>query len=445
MADVLLINSVIREFAKPNNPPLGVMYLASVLEQAGHNVDICDLNALRQVNPDREYWLEHYIRHYDFIGLSGLITTYAEQRRYLNFIIKHKADFGHPILISGGGLSTSCPEFTLNNMPELDVIVLGEGEQVLLNVIDKPHPFSNIEGIAYKDTNGDVIINKPQPLINNLDNIPFPAWHKVPMETYLLNPIWGSNAGNSSKISYVAKRSANMIVSRGCPMACGFCYHYIFGKQYRLRSVENVISEIKELYIKYAIDFIGFVDDNTTADRKWTIKFCRAMANLGLPIKWGCSARVNQVDPQLLLLMKESGCEWIGFGVESASPEILIRMNKKTMPEQASKAIKMVRDAGIWANATFIAGYTGETRETLAMTAKFMKDNDCLNSIFYATPYPGTQLYKESLPKILAKYGSENAYIKSLADATDFRINLTDMPDEELIELRNKAMQGLEI
>jgi anaerobic magnesium-protoporphyrin IX monomethyl ester cyclase len=441
MADVLLINSVIREFAFPNNPPLGVMYLASVLEAKGHNVSICDLNALRVINPDREYWLDMFIRHYDFIGLSGLIVTYAEQRRYLDFILKHYSAFGKPVLISGGGLATSAPEFTFANMPELDILVLGEGEETLLELVDQPKPLWEIAGIAYKD-NDAVIKTTPRALISRLDAIPFPAWHKVPMDTYLANPIWGGQAGNSSKINYVAKRSANMIVSRGCPMSCSFCYHYVFGNKYRMRSVPNVIAEIQQLYTKYNIDFVGFVDDNTTANRGWILEFCQALIELGLPIKWGCSARVDQVDPQLLIAMKTAGCEWIGFGIESASPDILTNMNKKATPAMASNAIKMVRDAGIWANATFIAGYIGETKATLKMTADFMKDNDCLNSIFFATPYPGTELYAQALPTIVAKYGSEDRYIKSLADATDFKINLTDMADDELIELRSKAMGG---
>ena len=442
MANVLLINSVIREFAPPNNPPLGVMYLASVLEEHGHHVDICDLNALRTYIPFREHWLEGSMKHYDFIGLSGLIVTYAEQRRVLDYIVSHYADFGNPVLISGGGLASSVPEFTFRNVPELDILVIGEGEQTLLEIVDGVKPLWEIEGIAYKDADSNIIYTNPRELISDLDVIPFPAWHKVPMDIYLRNPIWGGNAGNSSRIVFESKRSTNMIVSRGCPRSCNFCYHYVFGKKYRLRSVANVIAEIEQLYEVYDIDFVGFVDDNTTANRAWVLRFCKEMIELRLPVKWGCSARVNQVDPVLLKAMKVAGCEFIGFGVESASPEILKRMNKRITAEQASEAIKMVREAGIWANATFIAGYPGETRETLKMTAGFMRENECLNSIFFATPYPGTVLYQESVTKILAKYGSEDVYIKTLADATDFRINLSEMEDEELIELRGKAIKG---
>lgn len=441
MSKILLINSVIREFAPPNNVPLGVLYIASVLEQAGHEVDVCDMNALRTIDPNRERWLRAYRRPYDFIGLSGLIVTYQEQRRYLDYIMENYAAFGSPFLISGGGLATSVPGFTFRNMPELHMLALGEGEQTILDVVSDRIDNADTDGLIYRKY-GCHISTKPRSLIQDLDTIPFPAWEKVPVEIYLRNPIWGGVVKNSSGIDYKAKRSMNLIVSRGCPYSCNFCYHYVFGKKYRMRSEKNVIEEIRTLKSLYDIDFVGFVDDNTTAIRSWTINFCEELIKADLQIHWGCSARVNQVDPDLLSVMKQAGCEWIGFGVESASPKILEAMNKKTDPETAARAIQMVRNAGIYANATFICGYPGETRDDLRMTAQFMKETNCLNSMFYATPYPGTKLYEDAKPKILAKYKSEDAYIKSLADATDFRVNLSEMSDFELEWCRHQAMKG---
>lgn len=441
MAEILLINSIIREFAPPNNPPLGLLYIAAVLEQHGHKCDICDLNALRQINPDREYWLRQYMRPYDYVGLSGLIVTYQEQKSYLEFIAKHRKAFGYPVLISGGGLATSVPDFVFKNMPELSVLVIGEGEETMLDLAnglplaDIPGTQGRIGTIRFK--------SKPRELISDLDELPFPAWDKVPVEdVYLGNAVWGGDTGNSSRINYVAKKSMSMIVSRGCPHNCNFCASSVMGKKYRMRSVSNVVSEMKTLKHKYDVDFIGMVDDNTTANRLWTMNFCEALIKEDLGIKWGCSARVDQVDPALLSVMKASGCEFIGFGVESGSPEILKRMNKKADPVTAANAIQMVRDADIFANATFICGYPGETRDTIRMTAKFMKDNDCLGNMFYATAYPGTVLYDESKDKILSKYGTEDAYIKDLCDATDFKVNLSEMSDDELIECRQMAIEG---
>lgn len=444
MSRVLLINSVIREFASPNNVPLGILYLSSMLKKFGHQVTVCDMNVLRTIDPDREKWLKQYIDEYDIIGLSGLIVTYKEQRRYLDFIMEHYKDFGKPLLISGGGLATSVPEFTLRNMPELDAVCIGEGEYTIVDIADNGIS-EKVAGIAFM-RDGKLTFTKQREYIKNLDEIPFPDWQALGeyIEIYLKNPIWGASAGNSSKINYVAKRSMNMIVSRGCPHSCSFCYHYVFGRNYRLRSVRNVIDEISTLKELYDIDFVGFVDDNTTANRQWILDFADALEELNIRIHWGGSARVDQVDPFMLRKLRSSGCEWIGFGIESANPDILRAMKKKITPEQAKVAMQMVRDAGIYANATFIAGYPGETIETLRDTARFMRRNNCLNSMFYATPYPGTELYEKCKGKILEVYKDEDAYIKNLGDATEFRINLSEMTASELQWYRSYSMRGVE-
>lgn len=441
MSKILLINSVVRECAPPNNVPLGPLYLAAVLELAGHEVDVCDMNALRTIDPNRERWLKEFRRPYDFIGLSGLIVTYKEQRRYLDYIMDNYDAFGKPTLISGGGLATSVADFAFRQMPELDVLVLGEGEMTMLDIANgKSRWFT--DGIVFKVNEHGRMWTEPRGLVSDLDTLPFPAWEKVPVEIYLRNAIWGNKAANSSGIDYVAKCSMNMVVSRGCTHNCHFCASSIMGKKYRMRSVENVIAEIRELKERYDIDFVGFVDDNSTAIKSWTVQFCAELIKADLQVRWGCSARVNQVDPELLELMKEAGCVWIGFGIESGSPEILKRMNKKADPEQAAEAIRQTREAGIFANGTFICGYPNETADDLRMTAAFMRQNNCLNSMFFATPYPGTQLYDEAKPKILEKYGDLDSYISSLGDATDFLVNLSEMPDEELKEMRSFAMKG---
>jgi len=144
-------------------------------------------------------------------------------------------------------------------------------------------------------------------------------------------------------------------------------------------------------------------------------------------------------------LMKSAGCEWTGMGVESVSPIILKNMRKgnyKQYKEQAEAAIRYTKEAGIWCNCTFIIGYPGETWATIKETAQFMKDNDVLNNIFYATAYPSTELYCEEKNKILAKYETEDEYIKSLGDATEFRVNYSELSDEELQYARRCAIAG---
>ena len=442
MKKILLINNVIREFAPPNNAPLGLLYIAAYLEKHGHSVDICDLNALRTINADREHWLSTFKADYDIVGLSGLISTAQEQRRVLSYLLENRSEFGDPMLIAGGGLATSVPEFTLRYMPELDGLVIGEGEETMLALAGGAS-LQETSGVAYRDSEGSFVKTDPMLLIPRLDCLPFPDYSKIPIEVYLKNPIWGGDMRNSSEIGYQATRSLNMINSRGCPRACKFCYHYTFGKKYRMRSVDNVIAEMRELKEKWDIDFIGFVDDNSTFDRAWGIEFCLKLVDADLGIRWGCSARVDQVDFDMLLAMKQAGCEWIGFGIESGSQVILDAMDKKTTPAIAADAIRTVREAGMTANGTFICGYLHESVDTLRETAVFMRKNDMLGNMFFAAPYPKTALYDQVLPKILAKYGSEDAYILSLGDATEFRINLTDMSDSDLYLYWQMAIGGI--
>lgn len=442
MAKILLINSVIRIFAPPNNAPLGLLYIAAYLEKHGHSVDICDLNALRTINADREHWLNMFKADYDIVGLSGLISTAREQRRVLNYLLENRSEFGDPMIIAGGGLATSVPDFTMRYMPELDALVIGEGEETALALADGD-PLAGTCGVAYKDDAGTLIRTDPVLDIPRLDCLPFPDYSKVPVEVYLNNPIWGDDMRNSSDIGYKAKRSLNMIVSRGCTHSCGFCYHGIWGKKYRLRPAENVVEEIAQLKKAHDIDFIGLVDDNTIADDDWTADFCKQLIAAELDIRWGCHARVDQVSEDKLQLMRESGCEYIGFGIESGSQTILDAMNKKVAPVMAERAIRRVRYYGMQANGTFMCGYPGENIDTLRETAKFMKQNDMLGNMFFTAPYPGTQLYEDVKDRVVAKFGTEDAYIMSLGDATEFRINLTDMSDSDLYLYWQMAIGGI--
>lgn len=442
MSSILLINPPIREFARPNNAPLGLLYIASYLEEHGHSVDICDLNVMRQLTNNVEDALRSYSgKTYDFIGLSGLVSTYQWQRRILDIV----RNFNAPILL-GGGMATFAPDFVTRNYPEIDIIVLDEGEKTMLEIANEV-PLKDIDGIWYWD---EVWFHNPKTtLIADLDSLPFPNYDKVPVrEVYLGNAIWGRSTGNSSGINYDMKRSLNMVMSRGCKYNCSFCAHAfkVPGCRFRMRSPDNVLAEIDELVDKYSIDFVGFVDDNTCSDYDWMVEFCIKLIERPYKLHWGCSARVDEVNEELLMVMREANCEWIGFGMEAVDPEILRRMCKGNVleyREQAEAAIRLTREAGIWCNCTFIVGYPGENLDTIRETAIFMAENDVPNNIFYATPYPATKLYNDVKDKIIASFSSEDAYIKSLGDATEFRVNCTDaLSDEELIHARKCAIAG---
>jgi len=427
---VLLINSPIRLDAQPSCIPYGLATVASTLQHAGIDVEIYDINTLRPSRDQISDTLKD--KTWDIAGVSGLITTYAFQ----NWIISQlKAINPAAPVISGGGLATSNGEL-LFNQTDVDITVGGEGEQTMLELcraLELGGDLSKIPGIRFRQ-NGRIVLNETRKNIENLDDIPFPAWDLLPMETYLENSIWGDVANNSSgfRKDVAVTRSMNIVSSRGCPSLCRYCYHLFGRSDYRFRSAQHVIEEIEILVDRYCIDFIGFVDDNMMASEKWLLKFCGLMERKKFPLTWGCHGRVNSANPEVLQRMAETGCVWIGYGIESGSQRMLDAMNKKATVEQAKQAITNTRNAGIYANTTFIFGYPGETLESIQETIDFKREMGIESGSFFATPYPQTPLYEKAQSRIK----DEEAFIRSLGNATEFSINLTQFDDEILFMLK---------
>ncbi len=436
---VLLINSPIRLDALPSCIPYGLATVAGTLRNAGFDVEIYDINAER---PSQEQIVQHLKKmQWDIVGLSGLITTYKFQKW---LIPKLKTIHPHASVISGGGLATTNSPL-LFGQTDIDITALGEGEQSMLELCQTLKEGGNLDkvaGIWFRE-NGHIVRNAPRKNIENLDAIPYPAWDLLPMETYLKNHIWGDVANNSSGFRRDIKitRSMNIISSRGCPFSCRYCYHLFGRSNFRYRSVENVVAEIEILVDRYGVDFIGFVDDNMMASETRMSAFCDLMEKKRFPITWGCHGRVNNAKPELLHRMAETGCVWIGYGIESGSQKILHTMNKKTTVENAKQAIRNTRTAGIYPNTTFIFGYPGETRKTIQETIDFKKDLEIECGSFFATPYPETPLYNQ----IRSRIHDEEEFIRSLGNATQFTINLTDFDDNTLFELKNAMDENRDV
>ncbi len=428
---ILLINSPIRLNAKPNCIPYGLAVIASILRKDGHDVEIFDINALRLSKEEILGVLR--LKKWDVSGISGLITTFLFQEWLIPElkIINPKAP-----VISGGGLATSMPKFLFKNT-EADIAVVGEGEKTmseLLFALENGNPLKGIAGAWFRDGSGDIIANSTRDNVKKLDDLPFPAWDLLPMDIYLENAVWGDAANNSSGFKKNVKitKSMNIISSRGCPFSCNYCYH-LFGKSsYRFRSAQNIIDEIDILINKYDVGFIGFVDDNMMASEKRLLEFCSLLKAKNWDLTWGCHGRVTSAKPEILSKMAETGCVWIGYGIESGSQKILDLMNKKASVKQAKEAIKNTRASGIYPNTTFIFGYPGETVDTICESIEFKKEMEIDCTSFFATPYPGTDLYMHS--KLLIQ--DTEKYIKSLGDATDFCINLTGFDDAMLFYLK---------
>ena len=430
---VLLINCPIRLEAQPNCIPYGLATIAAVLRRDGFDVEIYDINATR---PKPDVVLKDLsCRQWEIAGVSGLITTYNYQKW---LIPELKRINPRAFVLSGGGLATSSPGLVFKNIP-VDAVAVGEGEQTMLEVcrtIRDGGDLSDVPGIRFR-RNGSIIVNSDRKNIDDLDTIPFPAWDLLPMEVYLKNPIWGDVANNSSGFREDVKvtKSMNVISSRGCPFSCNYCYHLFGRSNYRFRSPQNVVDEIEVLVDRYNVDFIGFVDDNMMASKRRLLEFCDLMEKKRFPITWGCHGRVTSAGLEILERMAEVGCVWIGYGIESGSQKILDAMNKKATVREAKEAIINTRKVGIYPNTTFIFGYPGESLESIQETIDFKKEMGLKCGSFFATPYPGTPLYRQALSRIK----DEESFIQSLGNATEFSINLTRFDDETMFSLK-KAM-----
>lgn len=424
--DILLINPLIGlSDLSETLFPIGLGYIARVLVEAGHRVEVLDINAYRWKPSKIASEIRKHV--FDIVGITCLITEY-NQVKWLCSVIKRERP-GCTIIL-GGGLPSVVPELVLQET-EADIAVVGEGEVTvteLVDILEKSGDLPKIDGIWYKK-NSAISKTPPRKAISCLDDIPFPAWELFPMETY----IRGSSLGFEPPI-----KNLNIISSRGCPYHCTYCDHSIFGYRLRKRSIDNILKEMKFLKERYRIRAIAFCDDLFLLDRKRVFEFCDKLLSENMDMMWSCNGRVNLVDKDLLDKVKSAGCVLIGYGIESGSQTILNEMNKKATVDQAKRAINLTWESGITPFPYMMVGMPSETEKTINETVEFCKEIGIVEGFGFTAPIPGTPLYDQV--KELGK-------IPSLKDLVERWIgwgkmpvaNLTSLPTERLIALKEKA------
>ena len=440
---ILLINPPIREWAEPNCSPLGLGYIASVLLQEGHEVEILDINAHRWSKQE----VEKRIREisYDLVGIGGIITTYRYVKWLVNMLKKYHSE---EKIIVGGSVGTSIPKTMLERNP-IDIICVGEGEETvreLVNVLQNNGDPSTIKGIWFKGNDGSICRNELREPINDLDKLPFPAWDLFPMDIYLKNPVGAPNRNKWIDGSFAedAPLSMNLSATRGCPYQCIYCYHDFMGQKYRCRSPDNIISEIKYLHAHYEVEYFHFIDDEFVLKKNFVYQFCQKIKHLqkelGERITWGCSGRANLMTEELIATMAEAGCVLIGYGIESGSQKMLNIMKKKVLVEQAKQAVRLTQQYLGWADCSFMIGTPGETKGTIQETIDFCKQLSLIPEvIFFATPYPGTELYRMAIQR--GKIKDEEAYAMSLGEQGEkIRVNFTDFSTDELRKIKENMV-----
>jgi len=388
MPEILLINP---KFENANSfwIPLGLAYIASYLEKNSFAVKIIDANVL-QINNEK---VADLIKGKpDIVGISAMTSVIYSAWEIAKSI---KQKFPKTLIVLGGPHPSILPEESLKN-EFIDIVVLGEGEEAMKEIAvsfrNGTIKLNEIRGIAYKTNSDEIKRTEPRPLIENLDKLPFPARHLFP------------SLGKYVPEAYKRMPVATVLTSRGCPYRCTFCYAGIFGKKFRSRSPENIISEIEHLKKDFGIKEFHICDDNFFLDGKRVLRFCELLKEKKINLPWACvgGLRVNLVEksPELLKLMAQTGCYRTALGIESGNQQILDNIQKDITLEQVRKAVKTLNKAGILVGGLFMIGNYGESEKTVDDTIRFAKSLSIDFAEFMtATPYPGTQLYDQVLGK----------------------------------------------
>lgn len=363
-------------------PPLGLAYLASMLEKHSHKVKILDTQlfdlGIKETVDECKKFMP------DIIGIYTLTSSFETVVK-LSKLLKKELNVK---IVIGGAHPTIEPIQALKDN-NIDFSIIGEGEYTfveLLSELEKPNPnLKKIKGIAFKHK-GKIIFNKPRPPIKNLDALPFPARHLLKMNLYKPSP------NHYKQLPYTT-----MVASRGCPYACTFCSSSnIWNQKYTTRSVKNVIEEIKFLKKEYGIKDIGFWDDLWGINPKWIGEFCKAIKKSNLDISWSCELRADSASREILKKMADAGCWCIFYGIESLDQDILNAVNKRTTKQQMVNALKWTKEAGIEIRANFILALPRETPQKVKKMLKELINIDMEYVKFNVlTPYPGTKLYEE--------------------------------------------------
>ncbi len=359
-----------------NAPPLGLAYIGAVLERDGYDVTIIDAPILCESQEGVIKKLQSMKP--DVIGVTSTTPNIGDS---VSLITKIKQKMPDAVTVLGGCHITFMPEETMGTCPAIDVGVIGEGEATMLELvrsIEGRRPLETVDGIAIRK-GGKIRKTRPRRLIEDLDKLPFPARHLLPMDNY-------TALGERTPIG-------NVITSRGCPFRCIFCASSrLYGNTFRARSPENVYEEISELVDRYRINFFEFVDDTFTINKKRSFRLAELLRKLD--VSWAFGSRVDTVSSEILQAFRRAGALMFYMGIESASERVLRIMKKGITLGQVRSAISSAKKAGLEVTGSFIIGTPGESKEEAMQTIKFAIQSGIDYAQFTAmTPYPGTEVY----------------------------------------------------
>lgn len=386
--DVLLINPptceigdlpITRQLAAPA-PPLGLVYLAAMLDEAGYTVEIVDMIPEGMRKEDLLTIIKKDCPL--LVGISTVMINYNNSLKIAKSIKEYNPEIK---VVLGGPHVSFIPAQALLN-PFVDFVIVGEGEDTLVELAGfLKHGTPELEainGLCFHK-NGAFTSNAKRALREDLDSLPFPARDKLVLKNYLM--------------------PGTIITSRGCPSKCIFCAaNKLYEGTCRFRSISNIIEEMDTLCKTYGITEFFIADDTFTASRKRVLEFCEHMIKLKANYTWVCESRIDTIDEHLLQKMRKAGCIKIQFGVESGVQQILDKIRKGIKLEDVEERVKAAVGLGLNVICSFIIGHPDDTQETVRETIAFAKKlksfstNEATVKNFFSllTPLPGTYVYE---------------------------------------------------
>lgn len=435
---VLLINPYVEQmhrelsYAENFRPPLGLAYCAAVLERAGHRVEIVDALVLGLGDRKLEALLRQ--RRPQLVGLSTYSPTRYECFRTAALV---KRVLGPDVpVVTGGPHVSALPDDTLEQVPAIDWCVRGEGEETLLELVQTLEAGGDpwaVPGVSGR-RDGQVVHAPDRPNIADLDALPLPARHLLPMRRY------------GTRMPSTMGACTTVLTSRGCPARCTFCTRDWFSRETRFRSPAAMVDEVLHIQREYGIPGIIFQDDTFTLNKRRILGFCEEVQRRGLRFDWLATTRVDCIKPELLRAMKDAGCKVLTFGAESMNPETLRWLKKGFNVEQVRQAVAWAREIGLTVRCSYLIGVGDETKEDVQRSVRLARELEVsrLKANVGLSVYPGTPLYESALEAGVLPEGYSYAAgwedtDKRYGNGETPRWYTPHVPRERLLQLRKET------
>lgn len=455
MAKVLFINPLIREEDDPRHVPYGIALLASLAIRDRHLVQVYDHNAWRAADSVVAQVLK--ADAWDVVAIGGITTAYRSIK-HITAMVKRAAP--QALLVAGGGFLTSMPHDIMRFLPQVDVGVVGEAFVSFLELLRRVdagnRDWAQVKGLVWRDPSGRSHLTPEQPLLQDLDSLPYPAWELFPLDIYFKNSM-----ALFSEEGMLARRRLDINASYGCSLICRFCFHlgitgdmkqvetaggerdvtFTYDRNIRWHDPRYVVNLVKYARDRFGVDFIGFLDENLMtmhqfSGKRWLTDIARLWIEEGLQpqcvrdgvphdpekcsgVHWGGTSHATLCSPDVLRAIKEAGCSHLVYGYETFSPRVMKTIGKGATPETNERSLRWTLEAGIRPIPNQMMGFPDEDFDSIKDNVRAWNRLGLSVKPFFATPYPGTEWYYANKPRILEQYGGDlEAFLLDLGDAT---------------------------